>query len=126
MRAATLFFSISLALVSACDRSNPEPPDAARPPRDGGSDVGPVDAPTDAPVAVDAPLDAPPIDAPGLDAPLPDGGPLCDDPSGCWACEATNDDQFLNHCTDATCEPFVNDTTRLPLLNTDGTLPPLP
>lgn len=126
MRAAILFFSVSLALVSACDRSNPEPPDSGRPPRDGGTDALPVDAPVDAFVAVDAPDDAPPVDAPGLDAPLPDGGPLCDDPLGCWACAPTNDDQFLNHCTDATCEPFVNDTTSLPLLNADGSLPPLP
>lgn len=29
-------------------------------------------------------------------------------------------------CTDATCEPFPNTPERLPLLEADGALPPIP
>lgn len=50
---------------------------------------------------------------------------VCDDPSGCWACTPTNQNQLLNGCTDVAGVRFDN-AARLPLLNDDGTLPPLP
>lgn len=34
--------------------------------------------------------------------------------------------ELLNACSDATCEPFANTKERLPLLNADGSRPPLP
>ena len=34
--------------------------------------------------------------------------------------------ELLNACSDASCEPFANTVERLPLLQQDGTLPPLP
>jgi hypothetical protein len=40
--------------------------------------------------------------------------------------EPTDPVELLNGCTDATCEPFANTPDRLPRLNTDGSLPPLP
>jgi hypothetical protein len=53
------------------------------------------------------------------------GGPECFGEDDCWNCAPTNTNQLLNHCTDAECSPFDN-VARLPLLNRDGTLPPLP
>jgi len=40
--------------------------------------------------------------------------------------EPTEPVELLNGCTDATCEPFANTPERLPRLNADGSLPPLP
>ena len=54
------------------------------------------------------------------------GGVDCDGPNGCYNCKPTTPVQVLNACTDASCEPFANTKERLPLLNADGTLPPLP
>lgn len=34
--------------------------------------------------------------------------------------------ELLNACTDAACDPFPNTPERLPLLEADGSLPPLP
>lgn len=34
--------------------------------------------------------------------------------------------ELLNACSDASCEPFANTPERLPLLEADGSLPPLP
>jgi hypothetical protein len=46
------------------------------------------------------------------------------DAGGCWACEPTNDPQFLNACTDAKCEKFDN-KARCKHLTEDGGVPPL-
>ncbi|MEZ4453111.1 MAG: hypothetical protein R3B09_26860 [Nannocystaceae bacterium] len=54
------------------------------------------------------------------------GDDACLAPEGCFACPPETPEQLLNACSDASCEPFVNDRTRLPLLNEDGSLPPLP
>ena len=35
-------------------------------------------------------------------------------------------EQVLNRCSDADCEPFENTPERLPLLEQDGSLPPIP
>jgi hypothetical protein len=55
-----------------------------------------------------------------------DTGDECIGPDGCFACEPTNSIQITNACTDATCEAFENTQARLPLLERDGSLPPLP
>jgi hypothetical protein len=47
-------------------------------------------------------------------------------PDGCYGCAPTTPTQVLNACTDATCEPFPNTRERLPLLEADGALPPIP
>jgi hypothetical protein len=53
-------------------------------------------------------------------------GDECLGADGCFACEPTSSIELTNACTDATCEPFENTPARLPLLERDGTLPPLP
>lgn len=53
------------------------------------------------------------------------GGEECVGEDGCWGCVPTTPTQVINRCTDASCEPFANDR-RLPLLEPDGSLPPLP
>lgn len=55
-----------------------------------------------------------------------DTGASCDGPDGCYACEPGEPAQVLNHCTAAACQPFPNTSQRLPLLKSDGTLPPVP
>lgn len=62
------------------------------------------------------------IDTPDAE---PDVPVSCDGPGGCYACPPTTQDQFLNACTDAAFAVFDN-AARLPLLNADGSLPPLP
>jgi hypothetical protein len=42
---------------------------------------------------------------------------------GCFKGMPMTNDEFLNACTGAQCSPF---TTKLPLLNPDGSLPALP
>lgn len=127
MRVLVITSLLALTLAG-CDRTTEEPPDAG-----GRRDTGPVsdtgvDAPVDAGSDVGADTGTPTDvgDAGELpDAPV-DGGLVCDDPSGCWACPPTEPIHFLNGCTDSTCEPFPVTTARLPLLNADGSLPPLP
>ena len=55
-----------------------------------------------------------------------DTGEDCVGPDGCFACEPSSSIELTNACTDATCEPFANTPERLPLLERDGGLPPLP
>jgi hypothetical protein len=47
----------------------------------------------------------------------------CKGAMDCFSCAPTKDDEFLNHCTDATCNPY--DNSKLTKL-TNGTLPPIP
>lgn len=54
------------------------------------------------------------------------GGADCVGPDGCFNCAPKQPLELLNACTDAACSPFENTQKRLPLLNGDGTLPPLP
>ena len=54
------------------------------------------------------------------------GGEACITPEGCFDCTPKKPLEFLNACTDAACAPFANTQKRLPLLEDDGTLPPLP
>ena len=53
-------------------------------------------------------------------------GTDCEGPDGCWNCAPTDPLQILNGCTDATCDAFPNTPERLPLLERDGSLPPIP
>ena len=50
--------------------------------------------------------------------------PACVGEDGCYACDPTNDPEFLNACTEAQCSAFDNEA-RLPLYN-GGDLPPVP
>ena len=59
--------------------------------------------------------DQPPVAA-------PDAGPLPPDEVECFA-NPTNHAQLINACTDAEA---IDKNPTLPLLNADGTLPPLP
>lgn len=113
MKRLALAFSIAIAFsvagagFIACSDSgdNPVPPDAGPVVIIPGTDVLPPDAPSSAPHQ-------------------PDGGGA-DGSASCVAQPVTNQD-FLNSCTNGTCFPFPNTKTRLPLLNADGTLPPVP
>jgi len=144
---AALTFVASLA---ACgDDVEETPPDGGTPLRDLGADAGDTDGgtPTDLGVDANTPVDAgdvdggapvdggdvdggAPVDAGDVDggAPIDAGAPdagSCLGTGGCWSCAPTTQVQFLNACTGAGCSPFDN-RARLPLLNPDGTLPPLP
>ena len=134
MRAlSTLLVCLSLAvtLVGCPGNENPVPPDAFRP------DGGPRDAYVADTSAVDA-YRAPDANADvgvdgGVDASVGDTGPdagTCTAATGSYQCAPVlaHQEQFLNHCTapGVTCQAFVNDHTRLPHLNADGTLPPRP
>ena len=57
------------------------------------------------------------------DAAPPDPG--CVGPAGCFKCEPTKNDDFLNACTDRLCTPFDN-TARLPLFKAGQPLPAVP
>lgn len=48
----------------------------------------------------------------------------CTGEDGCFACEPTENDHFLDACTDSQCAPFDNEE-RLPLYD-GGELPPVP
>lgn len=50
----------------------------------------------------------------------------CVGADGCFDCAPQKPLEFLNACTDAACSGFENTQKRLPLLNDDGTRPPLP
>ena len=119
----TLVLSMTLVLSLAllgCERENPAPPDASRPDAQLG-DAGPVDSDTDA-----GDLDGGGL-ADGGDGGTPtDAGTCAIDGGTCFACAPVTNDQHLDACTTATCEPFPITTARLPRLNADGTLPPLP
>jgi hypothetical protein len=52
------------------------------------------------------------------------GSGSCTGDAGCYACAPKTNDQFLNACTGAECQPF--DKKRLTHLRPDGGLPPLP
>jgi hypothetical protein len=49
----------------------------------------------------------------------------CISDGGCYDCPPVAVPHFLNQCTESHCAPFDN-KGRLPRLNSDGTLPPLP
>lgn len=61
-----------------------------------------------------------------VDTTAGDTGEECLGENDCWNCTPRTSEQLLNHCTDATCEPFEDSAKRLPLLERDGSLPPLP
>jgi len=47
------------------------------------------------------------------------------DSGACYPCAPANDRQYLNACTESTCEPF-DDKVRVTNLPSDGTLPSIP
>lgn len=83
------------------------------------TEVGSTDETTTAPTTT---TDDPTTDATTTDT----GGEACIGPDGCFDCAPQKPLEFLNACTDAACSPFANTQERLPLLEGDGTLPPLP
>lgn len=131
MRSFILSLSVfALLSIAGCPRENEEPPDAARPDRDAALDAARVldggpDAATAEPDAfVENDAFGPDTNVDAFST-APDAF-SCTAPEGCFRCPATTSLELLNQCTTASCQPFVNDTTRLPLLRADGSLPPLP
>ncbi len=61
----------------------------------------------------------------GPDTSVADVPVNCSGANGCYACPPTTNAQFLNQCNNLSTAPFDN-KGRLPLLNADGSLPPLP
>jgi len=53
-------------------------------------------------------------------------GNACLGADGCWNCEPMESEQLLDQCTEADCEAFPITVERLPLLQPDGSLPPIP
>lgn len=118
--------ALCASLVACGDDDEERPPDGGVSIRDLGTDLGPTDG-GGADLGLDAstePTDAGPVDANVSDAEVADGG-SCLGADDCWSCAPTLPAHFLNGCTSAECSPFDN-AARLPLLNADGTLPPLP
>lgn len=142
---AILMFSLLATALAACGDSSEEvaPPDTSLPdtgtPDTGDtgttdtsnpSDTGETDTETpedvtdvaDTTVQPDTDTGGDTVEPPDVE---PDVPVNCDGPDGCYACPPTTQDQFLNACTDAASAVFDNEA-RLPLLNADGSLPPLP
>lgn len=55
----------------------------------------------------------------------PDAGPDADEPPPCFMGTPTTHEELINACTTGTVEKF-NKRTTLPLVGSDGMLPPLP
>ncbi|NUO52717.1 MAG: hypothetical protein HOV80_28045 [Polyangiaceae bacterium] len=53
------------------------------------------------------------------------GSAACEGPDGCFACEPTKTEEFLNGCTDVACVPYDNGQLQ-GLLQEDGSVPPVP
>ncbi|MFO0684762.1 MAG: hypothetical protein U0234_22080 [Sandaracinus sp.] len=130
---------LALAVIAGCNTpTNPEPPDAARAdggPRDAAApdtgvlpDAGRSDGGLDGGNVLDAGDDAANVDLDAGDSGTPPDAFDCVAPSGCYQCPPSTQEQFLDHCTapGVTCQAFPVTTTRLPHLNADGSLPPLP
>jgi hypothetical protein len=90
----------TLAFISACPGNEAQPPVA-----DTGNETDPGDGSSSGASA----------DESGTES----GGEACVE-------EPADPVGILNQCTDATCEPFANTPERLPRLQADGSLPPLP
>lgn len=124
--------ALAVGFLGACSKEQVEPPDDdTDDPATSADPSGPSSAtettttgpdPTDGGTTTGDPTGDPPTTT--LDT---TGDPAeCETPEGCWSCTPTTHKQHLNACTDATCEPFPITKDRLPLLEDDGTLPPLP
>jgi len=121
-RAASIL-TLGLALVaSGCPREQDEP----LTPEDttGGQETESNE--TSVGTTAVTPGDSTTMVDPSADSTGDSGGVECEDPDGCWSCAPTTPTQVLNACTDATCEPFPDTAERLPLLEPDGSLPPIP
>lgn len=116
----------------ACAREQDEPPaqDETGSADDDGDDDGDDDDGTGMTADDDADDDDGPTDPSGIDSSDDDGGSEtgvdCEGPDGCWNCAPTDPMQILNACTDSQCDAFSNTADRLPLLERDGSLPPIP
>lgn len=121
-----IHFALLLATLTGCPGEEEQPPTADE---TGGSTGGPTTtAPTTTPSTSESetePTTTTPTttDTEG-ETESDTENPDCE-AEGCWSCPLEQPEHFLNACTDASCEPFDN-AKRLPLLNDDGTLPPLP
>lgn len=118
--------ALSVSLVACGDDDEDLPPDGGGSIRDLGPELGPTDGGGSnlGPDVGTEPTDGSPVDANLADGEVADGG-SCLGARDCWSCALTLTRHFLNGCTSAECSPFDN-AARLPLLNADGSLPPLP
>lgn len=109
---------LSLGVATGCPGNEEQPPVA-----DGDGDTEPgtdTGDPLTTSTGSTGPGDATADDTAGeTEADTDTGGEQCVE-------APTEPVEILNGCTDATCEPFPNTPERLPLLEADGTLPPLP
>ncbi|WAS91640.1 hypothetical protein [Nannocystis punicea] len=124
--------ALAVGLLGACSSEQVEPPgDDTDDPATSADPTGPVTATEPGTTTTEDPTGTTTTEGTTTDDP-PDptsttGDPAeCETRDGCWSCTPTTHKQHLNACTDATCEPFPNTKDRLPLLEEDGTLPPLP
>lgn len=132
--------TLALLLFACGSEAESTPPNTDRPPVDGGpgDGTGSVDAdspdasePTDTHDAargdthadVDRPSDVDNSNVADVSDVVSSEACYTDD--GCYDCIPIDEITYLNACSDSACTPFDN-RTRLPLLNGDGTLPPLP
>lgn len=121
-----LLLSMSSVSLAACGRDQDAPPASDESSTGGGEEStggGENSATTGASATASTTM--------GTGADTTDGGGSdtgvdCEGPDGCYGCAPTTPTQVLNACTDATGEPFPNTPERLPLLEADGALPPIP
>lgn len=126
-----LVVALAVGLLGACSGEQVEPPGDTDDPATSADPTGASSSTsgttTEDPTTGGTSTDGSTTDEPSNPTIDTTGDPAeCETPEGCWSCLPNTHTQHLNACTDATCEPFPNTKDRLPLLNEDGTLPPLP
>ena len=128
--ARALALALAVGLVGACSNEQVQPPGDDT--DDPATSATPTSNTTDPGTTTEDPTGTSTSEGSTTDEPTDPptsttGDPAeCETPEGCWSCPPTTHKQHLNACSDATCEPFPNTKDRLPLLEDDGTLPPLP
>lgn len=112
---------LACVAVVGCNSEQVEPPSSATESGDPGTSGGPSsgEAPTTGSDSTAGSEDS-------GESGATSGAVDCEGPAGCFDCVPTKSVELLNACGDASCEPFANTVERLPLLQQDGTLPPLP
>jgi hypothetical protein len=123
---ASLALLGALVALSACSSSaEATPPDAFTLDRDTGAEVA-VDTGAPDTTPGDAGAETTPDAADtGAAADASDATPdtaNCRTDAGCWSCPPTVNEQFLNHCSGLSCQPF--DNKRVTKWD-GGTLPPI-
>ncbi len=115
------FVAAGALLIGCTSADEASPPDAFTPDRDTGAEVATDGSPDGAPdaapgdvgdeSATDAGADAADTGLAAEAGDAADAAPdtaNCRTDAGCWSCPPTVNEQFLNHCSGLSCQPFDN------------------